>query len=148
MQNLCHEAQRAGQARFDSLNGGNDFGGAAIYVDAGDFAGVIRAAADLQADIARVTGCTPVVTHDSAGIGTYAIVVGSLERSSLVKRLTATAAIAGKWESFLTQAVPKPLPGVASAPCTGAGSGLVRWSSGRWMSWVASCPPTAAAPKR
>ena len=25
-----------------------------------------------------------------------------------------------------------PLPGVASAPCTGAGSGLVRWSSGRW----------------
>jgi hypothetical protein len=88
---------------------------AAIYVDAGDFAGVIRAAADLQADIARVTGCTPVVTHDSAGIGTYAIVVGSLERSSLVKRLTATAAIAGKWESFLTQAVPKPLPGVASA---------------------------------
>src|ERR1022692_2218661 len=68
---------------------------AAIYVDAGDYAGVIRAAGDLQADIAHVTG--------------------SVERSPIVKRLTDTAAIAGKWESFLIQAVPKPLPGVASA---------------------------------
>src|ERR1019366_3879336 len=78
---------------------------AAIYVDAGDYAGVIRAAADLQADIAHVTGCTPVITHDTGGVGAHPI----------VKLLTDTAAIAGKWESFLIQAVPKPLPGVASA---------------------------------
>jgi hypothetical protein len=88
---------------------------AVIYVDAGDYAGVIRAAGDLQADIARVTGCTPAIAHDTAGLGAHAIVVGSVERSPLVKRLTDTAAIAGKWESFLIQPVPKPMPGVTSA---------------------------------
>ena len=37
---------------------------ASIYVDANDFAGVARAAADLQADIARVAGVTPTITHN------------------------------------------------------------------------------------
>src|ERR1035438_9247506 len=37
---------------------------AAIYVDPADYPGVIRAAGDLQADIARVTNCTPTITHD------------------------------------------------------------------------------------
>jgi len=86
---------------------------AAIYVDAGDYAGVIRAAGDLQRDIARVTGCTPVVTHDSGALGSHAIVIGSLEKSPLAKRMTDTSVIAGKWESFLIQPVEKPLPGVA-----------------------------------
>jgi hypothetical protein len=88
---------------------------AAIYVDPADYPGVIRAAGDLQADIARVTNCTPAITHDTGALGAHAIVVGSLERSPLVKRLTDTTAIAGKWESFLIQAVAKPLPGVVSA---------------------------------
>ena len=88
---------------------------AAIYVDAGDFPGVVRAAGDLQADIARVTGCTPALAHEVTGLGPHVIVIGSLERSPLVKRMTDTAPIAGKWESFLIQAVPKPLPGVAGA---------------------------------
>ncbi|MGA2574573.1 MAG: glycosyl hydrolase 115 family protein [Bryobacteraceae bacterium] len=79
---------------------------AAIYVDAGDYAGVIRAAGDLQSDIARVTGCTPAVTHETFGLGTHAIVIGSIEKSPLVKRLTDTSSIAGKWETFLIQAVP------------------------------------------
>jgi len=78
---------------------------AAIYVDAADHPGVIRAAGDLQADIARVTGCTPSVTHDTNSLGANAIVIGSLDRSSFVKRLTDTTDIAGKWESFLIQAV-------------------------------------------
>ena len=79
---------------------------AAIYVDAGDFAGILRAAGDLQADIARVTGCTPAITHDPAARGAHAIVIGSVEKSPLVKRLADTSALAGKWESFLIQAVP------------------------------------------
>ena len=79
---------------------------AAIYVDSGDYPGVIRAAGDLQADIARVTGCTPAITHDPARLPAHTIVIGSLDKSPIVKRLTDTAAIAGKWESFLIQAVP------------------------------------------
>jgi len=88
---------------------------ATIYVDRGDYPGVIRAAGDLQADIVRVTNCTPAITHDTGGLGPHAIVIGSLESSPIVKLLADTSAIAGKWESFLIQAVPNPLPGVASA---------------------------------
>ncbi|MEI9963022.1 MAG: hypothetical protein WDM76_18490 [Limisphaerales bacterium] len=35
-----------------------------IYVDANDFAGVIRAAGDLQKDIVRVTSLIPKITHE------------------------------------------------------------------------------------
>ena len=64
---------------------------------------MIRAAGDLQGDIARVTGCTPVISHDAASPGTDAIIIGSVEKSALVKQLIDTSAIAGKWESFLIQ---------------------------------------------
>src|SRR5262245_15212061 len=40
-------------------------GACAIYVDATDWPGVIRAANDLQADIQRVTGAVPVLSHDA-----------------------------------------------------------------------------------
>ncbi len=88
---------------------------AAIYVDAADYPGVIRAAGDLQADIARVTGCTPVVTHEIAALSKYAIIIGSLEKSPVVKRLTDTSTITGKWESFLITPEPKPRSGINSA---------------------------------
>ncbi len=81
---------------------------AAIYVDAADYPGVLRAAGDLQADIERVTGCRPAITHDAGAAGPL-IVIGSMEQSPLVQRLADTAAIAGKWESFLTQAAGRAL---------------------------------------
>src|ERR1035437_2960595 len=43
---------------------------AAIYVDTNDYAGVVRAAGDLQADVARVTGCPATITHADSGWGT------------------------------------------------------------------------------
>ncbi len=82
---------------------------AAIYVDTGDYPGVIRAAGDLQADIARVTGCTPSITHDATKLPAHTIVIGSLEKSPLVKHMADTTAIAGKWESFLIQSAPSAL---------------------------------------
>jgi len=88
---------------------------APLYVDTADYTGVVRAAGDLQADIERVTGCKPAITHETNGLGSNVVIIGSLEKSPLVKRLASTAAIAGKWESFLIQVVPKPMPGVASA---------------------------------
>ncbi len=88
---------------------------ASIYVDPADWAGVIRAAGDLQADIARVTGLTP-----QNGMGASTIIAGVLGKSPTIDRLVRegkldAAPIAGKWESFFLQVVQKPLPGVASA---------------------------------
>jgi Glycosyl hydrolase family 115/Gylcosyl hydrolase family 115 C-terminal domain len=91
-----------------------------VYVDSADYPGVIRAAGDLQSDIARVTGVTPAITNSKSGLQTRAIIIGTIGRSPVIDALVtagkiSVAAIAGKWESFLIQVVPNPLPGVASA---------------------------------
>jgi len=93
---------------------------ASIYVDASDYAGVVRAAKDLDSDIARVTGITPTLAHDTGTLGSDAILIGTIGKSPLIDRLIRNRkinvqSIAGKWESFLIQVVSKPLPGVPSA---------------------------------
>ena len=91
-----------------------------LYVDTNDFAGVVRAAGDLQADIARVTGLSPAITHAKKNPGKNVIIVGTIGKSELIDRLIRekkidVSGIAGKWESFLIQTVPNPVPGVESA---------------------------------
>ncbi len=93
---------------------------APIYVDAEDWAGVVRAAGDLRDDVQRVTGSTPAVMSQTGALGADAILVGTLGKSRVIDELARAgkidaARIAGKWESFLIQVVPKPLPGVANA---------------------------------
>jgi hypothetical protein len=90
-----------------------------IYVDSSDHAGVIRAAKALQGDITLVTGSTPTMAHSKAILGARAIIIGTVGKSPLIDRLIrngkiSVTSIAGKWESFLIQVVPKPFPGVAS----------------------------------
>ena len=92
---------------------------ASLFVDSNDFAGVIRATDDLQADIARVTGLTPKISHDENNPGKNVIIIGTIGKSRIIDRLIAAhkidaSPIAGKWESFFIQVVPEPLPGVAS----------------------------------
>ncbi len=97
-----------------------DNAAATLYVDSDDHAGVIRAVNDLQADVARVTGLRPVVSHQENGLGPNTIVAGTLGKSHLIDSMVRqhkidVTAIAGKWESFLIQVVPEPMPGVSSA---------------------------------
>ncbi len=91
-----------------------------LYVDPHDFPGVTRAAGDLQADIARVTGITAPIVTDPAKLAAHAIIIGTLGNSPIVDRLVHdgkidASSIAGKWESTLTAVVQNPLPGVADA---------------------------------
>ena len=93
---------------------------ATIYVDSSDFAGVVRAANDLQADVARVTSHSPAISHAGKKLGENVIIVGTIGKSQIIDQLIRegkidVSPIAGKWESFFIQVVPKPLPGVASA---------------------------------
>jgi len=90
---------------------------ASIYVDPNDYVGVRRAAKDLQADVARVTGRRARVAEVENDLGTNAIVVGTIGKNAVIDRLIRqrkidVTAIAGQWESFLIQVVPKPVPGV------------------------------------
>src|ERR1017187_5814826 len=93
---------------------------AAIYTDAADWPGVARAAADLSADIGRVTGIAPALVRDAAGVKTQAIIVGTIGRSPVVDQLIRerkldVSGVAGKWEAFVIQVVALPFPGVSSA---------------------------------
>ena len=93
---------------------------ASLWVDAGDYAGVRRAAADLQQDIARVTGRTPALLQGQEGPGANPVIIGTIGKSPIIDKMIAghkldPAGIAGQWESFLIQVVPDPMPGTASA---------------------------------
>ena len=92
----------------------------AIYADPKDFAGVIRAASDLQADIERVTGRKSAFVDDIRHLPAQIILIGTLGKSAVIDQLVRenkidVSAISGKWESFLVQIIDKPLPGVTSA---------------------------------
>ncbi len=113
-----------GQAKYvEFVRHPNDFSiaegesSATVYVDANDHAGVVRAAGDLRDDVGRVTGHRLAITNKT-GPGAGLIIVGTIGKSAVVDRLIREnkidiSSIAGKWESFLIQVVPKPLPGVA-----------------------------------
>jgi hypothetical protein len=93
---------------------------ATIWLEQGDWPGVIRAAGDLQADIARVTGVTPVLQHDGPRPGSPVVIIGTLGRSTLIDRLVRegridVSGVRGKWESFVLQTLREPMPGVTSA---------------------------------
>jgi hypothetical protein len=124
---LCCNAYGLGQARYvETKDEGGDFAivkqkrAAAIYVDNSDYAGVVRAVHDLQADILRVTGCAAAIVHESHGHEPSIILIGTLGKSALIDQLAregkiSVATIAGKWESFSIQTVGHPLPGISSA---------------------------------
>jgi hypothetical protein len=94
---------------------------AALRADAADWPGVQRAARDLQADLNRVTGVTPLFY--TAAPNTAAprmILIGTVGKSPLIDQLARAgkidvSGIRGKWESFFLQTVANPLPGVDSA---------------------------------
>lgn len=93
---------------------------APIYVDGQDWPGVIRATRDLQSDLATVTGARPSLSTTAAVMGKEIVIVGTVGKSSLVDGLARTGKIdirpiQGKWESYVIQVVPHPLPGVERA---------------------------------
>src|SRR5665213_1999645 len=93
---------------------------ASIYVDTNDFWGVLRAVGDLRKDIERVTGIAPALSQDEQNPGANVIVIGSMGKNRLIEQWARegkidVTPIAKKWESFLIQNVPHPMPGVDHA---------------------------------
>ncbi len=93
---------------------------APIFLDPADWPGVLRAGADLQADVERVTGIKPALTTNGAPAGKFAVIIGTLGKSPLIDGLVKSGklnadAVSGKWESFIITTVANPLPGVDQA---------------------------------
>ena len=90
-----------------------------IVVDPNDWPGVVRVAQDLQSDVERVCGAKPPI-QQVLGPAPALIIVGTLGKSTFVDRLAREAridvsGIRGGWESWLTQVVEHPCPGVERA---------------------------------
>jgi hypothetical protein len=60
---------------------------AVIFVDSADFSGVARAAADLQADIQRVSGVAATLVRDAAALKQPTILIGTIGKSPLIDLL-------------------------------------------------------------
>ncbi len=114
------------QPLVDFLPGDGDFplvtngAAAVIQVDDRDWPGVLRAAKDFQADVARVTGTMPKLYQGEAAPAPNLVVIGTLGKSRLVDQWVRenkidTSSIAGKWETTLIQQLKQPTPGVANA---------------------------------
>ena len=91
-----------------------------IYVDPQDWPGVIRAAGDLQSDIARVTNAKPAILLETTRPARNAVIIGTIGKSRIIDDLIRAgeidgSRIAGKWESFLLQVVRRPQFGNALA---------------------------------
>ncbi|HTV41601.1 MAG TPA: glycosyl hydrolase 115 family protein [Candidatus Sulfotelmatobacter sp.] len=91
-----------------------------LVVDSNDFSGVLIAAGNLRTDISRVTGVVLDTLQNNEPPGKNLILIGTLGRSPWVDQLVRerkidASSIAGKWESWLIQVVPKPFPGISKA---------------------------------
>ena len=83
---------------------------ATLVVDSGEHAGVVRAAADLQADIERVTSVRPGLMRGAKAFGPHAIVIGTLGASGFIDGLVQSghldvSGIRGEWEGYVIQVV-------------------------------------------
>jgi hypothetical protein len=93
---------------------------AKIYVDSGDYPGVLRAANDLATDTNRVTGITPFVSQNPRDLSGSVIVIGTLGKCALIDRLASEgkinlADVRNKWEATLIEVVPHPASGIDQA---------------------------------
>jgi hypothetical protein len=92
-----------------------------IYVDPKDHWLMQKAAELLQQDIRQVTGLRPEILSSlpSTGQLPFLIIIGSLDSSSLLRRLSRQNSILsslnGKWESYILKTIRKPFIGVGRA---------------------------------
>jgi Glycosyl hydrolase family 115/Gylcosyl hydrolase family 115 C-terminal domain len=92
----------------------------AIYVGEKDHWLVQKAASFLQQDIEMVTGHRPEIVHALPMTAENLIIIGSLDRSSLIGSLNAdnklhAADLKGKWEAFSLQVIDNPAKGIGRA---------------------------------
>jgi len=95
-------------------------GAAPVLIAPNDYPGVSRAAADLQADVERVSGVRPRRIENEGAAARFTVIAGTIGKSTVIDRLVKSGkldvrSIDGKWESFVIATVAAPMPGVEQA---------------------------------
>ncbi|MEJ0102677.1 MAG: glycosyl hydrolase 115 family protein [Bacteroidota bacterium] len=125
-----------------------------IYTDAGDFALIQKSGLLLQQDIERVTDKKPELLNSLPAAAKNIIIIGSIEKSSLIRQLIQgnkinVDKIKNKWEAYQVQIVAHPFKGIENAVVIvgsdrrGAAYGVVELSQQMGISpwyWWADVP--------
>lgn len=95
-------------------------GNSVICVDTDDLSLVQLAAGFLQKDIEAITDNKPILQSSLPNKATTVIIIGSLEKSSLIQALVKTnkiktASLINKWEAYSIQTIGNPFSGIANA---------------------------------
>jgi hypothetical protein len=92
---------------------------ATLYADDTDYAGVIIAVKNLQADLKNVTTISPLLVN-KVSVAKTIVIIGTLGKSKLIDELVSkkkldVSSINGKWEAHITQVIKDPFPGIKQA---------------------------------
>ncbi|HYM93740.1 MAG TPA: glycosyl hydrolase 115 family protein, partial [Chitinophagaceae bacterium] len=93
---------------------------ATIYADANDYWLIEKVSGFLQNDIQMVTGQKPELVNVLHGLSKNVIIIGSLDKSLLIKKLIDekklnVAGIKGKWDAYEIQTIKNPFKGIQNA---------------------------------
>jgi hypothetical protein len=91
-----------------------------LVINSNDFAGVIRAAKNLQQDIFSVSGAKPEICFDNIPDSKNPIIIGTIGKSSMIDNLIKekkidVSDIKDKWETFIIQVVDNPYKDITKA---------------------------------
>lgn len=93
---------------------------AELIIDANEFPGVIRAAENLQSDIAKVTRKKPSISNLISEKNSELVVIGTLGKSKFIDQLVATnkidvRKIRDQWDAYQVQVIDNPFPQIKRA---------------------------------
>lgn len=106
---------------FQNSSGGIDICGVPVVIDESDYTGIRIAALSLSQDMEKVTGKrTQILQHAECSGIRAAIILGSLQKSALIKSIVEAkkidvAGTESKWEAFVTCLVDDPIQGIEKA---------------------------------
>ncbi|MES2673898.1 MAG: glycosyl hydrolase 115 family protein [Pseudomonadota bacterium] len=93
---------------------------AELIIDTDEYAGVIRAAKNLQTDIEKVSGKKTDLTNTITASAKQVVIIGTLGQNKLIDQLIANnklnvSKIRGQWDAYQVQVIDNPVPQIQRA---------------------------------
>ncbi|MEO2127151.1 MAG: glycosyl hydrolase 115 family protein [Christiangramia sp.] len=117
---IAQENYVTGQQRENAFTLFNQSQQAVLLIDTADFKGVKLVAKDLSEDFERVSGKLARIDSSGSASPEMPIIIGTIGKSKLIDQLAENGKldinnITGKWETFQTQIINDPMPGIKQA---------------------------------
>lgn len=93
---------------------------ASVYFETGDFLSVQTTARLFAEDVERVTGKKPELVSSQSKLGSYAVIIGTIEKNQLIQELVKSKKLSidslqNQWERYTIKTIDNPFHGVKQA---------------------------------